>query len=166
MAGIILLLLLSYNLAIKKTIVLYSDCQEMNIKLDKIGEAPKKINTLKEKIAQYDELISKGDTSGNDLRQTLLEKTGDFCALNNITLKEFPASVSSKKNDYLIETNTIVLEGAFAGIVKFIYLLEQKTKIGKVVSVDFTSKFDLSAKKNKLLGKIYIQNIKKQKNEN
>jgi hypothetical protein len=164
--GIALSLLLSYSLAIKKTVKYYRDCCAMELNLDMIVEAPQNINELNKKITQIDELISTGDTSEDDFRQTLLEKTGNFCVMNNITLKEFPASVHTIKNDYQIETNTIVLEGTFISILKYIYMLEQKCKIGKVISADFSTKFDLSAKKNKLSCKIYLQNIKKQKNEN
>ena len=137
----------------------------MELKLDMIGEAPKKIKELKSEIARIDELVSTNDTSSSDFRQLLLERTGDYCGSNNITLKEFPASIYTVQNDYLIETNTIVLNGAFSNMLKYTYMLEQKCKIGKVVSADFSAKFDLALKKTILTEKIYVQNIKKKKDE-
>lgn len=163
--GIVFLLIISYLLAVKKTVLLFRECSSMQEKLESINEAPGNIQIIKNEILQIDGIISAGDSSGADFRQLLLEKAGDFCLTNNITLKEFPASVHEIKNDYSLETNTVVLEGSFVSLLKFTYLLEQKYKIGKVASVDFSTKYDLIAKKNKLTEKIYVQNIKKKKDE-
>ena len=137
----------------------------MKKKLETIGEAPAKMNELKRKMAELDNLINTNDTTVNDFRQMLLEKTADFCAIHHITLKDFPASVSIMQNDYLIETNILTLEGTFSSLLKFTYMLEQKIKIGKVISSDFSAKYDLASKKTKLTAKVYIQNIKRNTNE-
>jgi len=164
-AGILILFIISYQLAIKKTILLYSDCTELQLKLKTIDEAPESILKTKNKIKQVDGMISSGDSSGTNFREMLLEKAGDFCQENNISIKEFPASIEESKNDYNIETNVIVLEGSFQNLLKFTYNVEQKYKIGKVASVNFASKYDITAKKNKLTEKIYVQNIKKKNDE-
>jgi hypothetical protein len=159
------LLFISYVLAVKKTVMLFRDCSSMQTKLESINDAPKNIKQIKNEITQIDGMISANDSSGTDFRQLLLEKTGDFCLANNITLKEFPASIHEIKSDYSVETNTVVLEGSFISLLKFTYLLEQKYKIGKVASVDFSAKYNLTEKKNRLTEKIYVQNIKKRKDE-
>jgi hypothetical protein len=164
-AGILLLFIISYQFSIKKTVLLYQDCKEMQSKLKLIDEAPESINQIKNEIAQVDGMISSNDSSGTNFRELLLEKAGNFCLENNISIKEFPASVEENKNDYIIETNIIALEGSFQNLLKFTYNIEQKYKVGKVASVNFSSKYDIVAKKNKLTEKIYVQNIKKKNDE-
>lgn len=165
LAGMLILVVVSYQLAIKKTIRLRGECVQLEQKIEAASDAPGNIKGIQNEITGLDKLISSGDTSNSDFRQLLLERTGEFCTANDISLKEFPTSSQTVKDDYIVETNTIVLEGAFSPLLEYCKALEQEYKIGKVVSVEFSSKLDLTSKKNKLSLKVFIQNIKKEKNE-
>lgn len=159
--GVVILTFIIYNLSIKKTIILKKECKSFEEKLALVEYAPQKIALLEKELSKIEGIIGKSDTTCIDFQQILLEKTSNYCQENNIILKEFPKQIINEQQDYIIETNIVVLEGGFITLLKFLYLLEQKYNIGKVVSAGYNAFKDIKTKKYKLNLTIYVQNIKK-----
>jgi len=158
--GFALLLLISWQASIKKTLVLKSECSDMEQQLSMAENAPEKIAGIKNRIAEIETRIGSNQSMEVDFQDLLLEKVSGYCKLNNLVLKEFPQTHSFSQQDYLIETNTIVVEGGFIKLLKLVYSLENDFEIGKVVSVKFTTKEDFRSKQLCLSAIIYYQNIK------
>ncbi|MGZ4058661.1 MAG: hypothetical protein ACXVPU_06530, partial [Bacteroidia bacterium] len=91
----------------------------------------------------------------------LLELITGYCQVNNTVLREFPKTIIFEKGDILIETNRFVVQGSFQSLLNLIYTLEQKSKIGKVASVEYQIKKEIKDKKILLTASIFLQNIKK-----
>jgi hypothetical protein len=150
-----------YSLAIKKTISLYSLYSNQRDEMILVENAPVKMAKLNMDVKNISSFIGKEAFYSNDLRQNILDKASQFCENSNSALVEMPESVIFNKSGYNIVTNSIIIQGSFAELLNFIYLMEQKYLISKVISCRFYSIFDKKTNTNNLFLEIYLQNIDK-----
>lgn len=161
----ILLPFILYVFAIKKTVLAYNEFEKNSIQLDSITQVPVLYSKLKKELDFIDQQLGAQDIGHNYL-DSLIEAVTNYCQVNSIILKEFPKTNVIKKDNLIVETNKIVLEGDFISLLKFVYLLENKRNYGKVVSVYYQSKMDYRTNKFNLTSTVYLQNIKKTSDEN
>lgn len=131
-------------------------------KLEIAVNAPNLAQAIKTEINSIDSKIGAG---GTDKSQSLLELVSNYCQNNNLVLREFPEVLNSYKNDFNLSTQMFVIEGDFASLLQLVYTLEQKVKLGKVSSVDYTLRKNNTTKKMALTATVYLQNLKKTTNE-
>ncbi len=161
LAGTFLFSVLIYYFSIERTIELVKLCSNLEQQLLVAENAPKRLAELKMQLGQITVRLGNEGKFGGDVQQALLEQITHYCNENNLVLKEFPQPLVSREQDYIVETNIIVVEGGFSKLLKLIYQLEQVKKTGKVAAVYFKSKEDLKSKKLILTASLYLQNIKK-----
>ncbi len=152
-----MLLIIIYMLAIRKTIAVIGEHKSLSAKIELAADAPAQIQMIEAQLKEMEELVV--NDKPVDFEQMLLEKVTGFCQKNGLTLIEFPKTHISGYQNYEIYTNRIALEGSFKKMVEFIYEAEQKTKIGKVVSVQFKRTKDVRTKQLNLYAYIYFQNV-------
>lgn len=92
--------------------------------------------------------------------EEVLKQVSGFCQKNRLLVREIPPAVLHQETQYLIETNVVVVEGAFKDILGLIYDLEQISKTGRVASVSFEAGPDRKTRQYRLAAHIVIQNIK------
>ena len=161
LAGTLLLALVAWSFALKKTVVLAGDCEEMEAKAALAKSAPEQIVDLKVELSGIDRVLGESYENNEEFQQLLLDKVSDYCQRKKLVLKEFPQPEARLENDYLVETNRVVVEGRFESLLELVYELEQKERLGKVAGVQFLSKKELRTRKLQLTAAIYLQNIKK-----
>lgn len=161
-AGVILAAFLSYNLSFNKTISAIKDHYSLAEKMERLEDAPRKIQKIEHQMKQMEHLLVDNDSI--DIEQRLLEKATVFCQDNRITLMGFPKTKVSEYQNYMILTNEIVFEAPFKKSLQFIYESEQKDRIGKIASVQLVKKQDVKTKQQHLYSHILFQNIKLKKN--
>lgn len=160
--AILLLTIVGYNLAIKDTIMLSKECYQLQLKIKSIEIAPKKINLLKSELKKFEVFIQENDSiSIHSLRQKILDITANYCQNNTLTLIEFNQPITVEKNNFIIETNIITLQGGFHKLLLFVFNLEKKYSLGKVSSVKFSIFKDFKKNQDFLHATIYLQNIKR-----
>lgn len=160
--GGLLFAVIAYYAAIKKSVILYRQNKELYKKIEQIESAPRDIKALETELSKLDALIGKNDSTGNmNSRQLLLEKTTNYCQENEVILKEFSQPFIVIRDKYLIETNTLILNGRFSKLLNFVYLLEKTNQSEKVSSVRFSTYKDFITKETILTLAIYVQKIKK-----
>lgn len=157
LAALALLVVLMYAFAIKKTIAVIAEHNDLSKKIELAANAPQQIVSVEAQLRQMEQLVV--NENPLDFEQLLLEKVAGFCQKNGLTLIEFPKTTVSAYQDYQIFTNRIVLEGDFKTMVEFIYEAEQRYNIGKIVSVQFKRTKDMRSKRQYLYAYIYFQNI-------
>ncbi len=160
--GVIMAGFLSYNLSFDKTIIAIKDYYSLTDKMEKLKDAPQKIQRIEHQMKQMEHLLVDNDSV--DIEQRLLEKATEFCRNNQITLMGFPKTKVLEYQNYMILTNEIVLEAPFKESLQFIYDSEQKNRIGKIASVQLVKKQDVKTKQQHLYSHIFFQNIKLKKN--
>lgn len=158
--GVVLLIIVLYNFAFKKTILAYSDCKNAENQIAIAANAPMMVAQLKKQLLRIEETIGTNETN-NKSEQALLELVTNYCQSNSAVLNEFPKSTFANQGDLIIETNRFVIQGNFSTLIKLVYLLEQKEKMGQLASVHYQLKKDIITKKNALFVTIYLQKVKK-----
>ena len=162
-AGIIFLFIV-YILGIKRTLVKYEECSELEKKTNLAISARAELSLLEKKFSAMEERTE--NYAGKNVQQSLLGIVSKYCNENGVIVKDFSQPVISVSKDVTIETNWFVVEGSFTKALRLVYDLEQLNKLGRVASVDFALRKNYSTKSNSLTTTIYIQNIKKENNEN
>ena len=154
-----LFLVLVYQMALSKTWDLYAQNITLAEKLENIHESEKNKEVVEQKQQYLEQRISSFFIDSISHQDFLIETLTHYCHNNGILLQELPAMTSHQEGDFLVGTYKVVLEGNYKNLLKLVYLLEQKNKIGRVSSVSFIYKFDNKRKKNVLSMYLYIQNI-------
>lgn len=162
LTGGFVFLLIIYFGSIKKTIALYNSCSELKEQLTSIVDAPKQIAFYQKKQKETENKVGTISSQGNS-HEKILEKCGQYCLKNNLTLRDYPSSFEFKTQNYLIETSSIEIEGGFINLLKLLHNLELDKGLGLISSVSFEAIKDNESNKKVLFEKIYIQNIIKVK---
>ncbi|OFX36398.1 MAG: hypothetical protein A2X08_14930 [Bacteroidetes bacterium GWA2_32_17] len=163
--GVVVMLFLSYYLSFRKTINIYMECSEYKNQLKNIQTAPSEILNVEQQLASIERSVGMNPDTSTDFQKILLEKVSEYCQKNNVVLTEFPETIYFKNQDFEVETNQVVIEGNFIKILTLVYNLEQKFRLGKIVSLRFASQKDYKTGSIKLFATLYFQNFKKVRNE-
>ncbi|MBI5541222.1 MAG: hypothetical protein HY951_14245 [Bacteroidia bacterium] len=163
--GVVVMLFLSYYLSFRKTISSYSECQDYKSQLENIQTAPAEISNVEQQLATIERSVGMSPDTSTDFQKVLLEKVSSYCQQNNVVLTEFPQTIYFSNQDFEVETNQVVVEGSFVKILTLVYNLEQKFRLGKIVSLRFASQKDYKTGATKLFATLYFQNFKKARNE-
>ena len=161
----VLLVFIVYSLGVSKTIKAYHDYSDAKARMEMAQNAPLMAAQLERELILMDAKMGTTKAFKQNTAETLLNLITNYCQSNHAVLREFPRTTIDMQGDLTIETNQFVLEGNFATILKLIYNLEQKNKIGKVASVKYQLKKDFKTKEMVLTASVFIQNIKKTDHE-
>nr|WP_319570069.1 hypothetical protein [uncultured Draconibacterium sp.] len=159
-AVFIFTLLLSWKMAIKPSIDLYSNVKHQQDQLELLENAPQQIALLKRKLELVDQQIG---ASATDIKQEQIineisqyindRKQIDLCQLSPVHKQQ--------RENYIIQTFQLELEGRFTQLVQLLQFFEQKKSIGKIASTEFYIHNDRKNKTNKLRLRLYIQTFSK-----
>jgi len=159
LVGILLAILLSYELAIKKTLVLSAENKAQSLQLDSVKQGAIQINQIKTKLEKLKGQIGSQTSSNVDVHQEILNTCSKFCSNNNLLVREYPDKELIEVGNSKLEINKIVLEGSFHKALQLVYQCEKDKRLGRVVSVQFDKQKDVYAQKERLLTSIYLQNM-------
>lgn len=162
LTGALVFLLISWKLAIKKTVVLKNQVKTIQEQLLAAENAPQKIATYTSKLQLVESKIGNSISLDKNINQALLEKVSDYCKQNNIKFYELPKAHTINDGPFIIETNKVVLEGNYIKLLKLLYQLETEKRYGKIISAGFESIKDLRTSRTQLYLTVYLQNIRKE----
>lgn len=92
--------------------------------------------------------------------ERILYEVGTFADEHSMRIREYPPAMMYTEKAYVVELNTLVMEGRFKDAVALLYALEHNMNLGRVTSVSFDLEVDKRTKKESLLTSITIQNLK------
>ena len=153
-------LIISHNLAFKKTFRLKRECKEIEARLEQSKNAPQQITIIKSKLEHIDQKVGGKSIDQINLEELIIENISSFCKQNMLVLKEYPGIHNYKQQDYITETCRLTVEGSFIKLLKLAYGIEQNFSYGKVSSLNFYTEKNYRTKRVELLLEIYVQNIK------
>ena len=163
--GYVVFLFVVYQLAISKSIELFSQNSSLKEKLITAKESYKSKEELEKRKEKLDYHISSFFVDSLSHQEFLLETISTYCHQHHVLIKEIPAKTEYREDNFEVGTHKIVLEGDFIPLLKMVYLLEQKNKAGRLSSAFFSLKYDNKRKKEVLSLTLYIQNIQTYSNE-
>jgi len=156
-----LAVVLIYFLSIKKTITTYLSYSENFKQLELASNAPLMAGQMDKELLEINSKLGSQNVDGPNYSEKLLELVTRYCQDNNIVLREFPEINTAEKDDLLIETNRFTISGNYSALLKLVYILEQKNKLGKIAAVNYKTQKDFKTKETVLTATVYLQNIKK-----
>lgn len=165
LVGVVLLCAIGYWSAFGKTWQLWQENQRLKAQTQLTQNIDGQILHLEKSTNQLKSYYSPFKGQGYSHHEELLKQISGFCQKNKLLVREFPPAIVHGETQYLIETNEVVVEGAFKDIVKLIYDLEQVSKTGRVASVSFDAGPDRKTRQYRLAAHIIIQNIKPRADE-
>jgi hypothetical protein len=126
----------------------------------KAEQAPALIKSLREELTTMNSFMEAyvSDSAGDEDR--FVEVITNFCQKNNVTLKELPKVVETEEQKFTVQTRVVIAEGSYNDLLRLIYQLEKKEKVGRIVSTQFKSYTNNKTKKLTLSLTIYLQNLK------
>ena len=158
--GFVLFLIITYNLAFKKTFNLKRECRNIEARLEQSKNAPQQITMIKSKLEEIDRKVGGKSIDQINIEELIMEHISSFCKLNKLVLREYPGIHNYSQQDYTTETCKLTVEGSFLKLLRLAYGIEQNFSYGKVSSLNFYTEKNYRTKKEELLLEIYVQNIK------
>lgn len=155
--GFVLALLLVYSLTISNTIDLSKQVQQLEAQVEKLGDAPLQVQILRKRLGEIEERI--GNHSGTISQEEIFDELSVYCKRNNLTVREFPVPHELSKDDYLVQTYLVEIEGSFHNLARLVYYLEQETYLGKVAATKFLLKKDKRTREEYLSLTIFLQTV-------
>jgi hypothetical protein len=150
--GFFVAILICYQLAFSKTFELRSEYQELSKEELLFKNIPKQLSILKQKEQFYDSILSKNQLKSSSIQNNLLNTINNYAQNNNLKVVSFLEPHIHIQNEGLtIKIYQFTLEGDYNSILKVIYHLEQKTKFGEIINLQFEKK------KNFKTGNYYLQ---------
>lgn len=157
--------LMVYFLAIKKTMAVYAEFTENKSKMEKAANAPLLAAQLEKELMVMDSKIASQNNRQGNVDDAVLSLITTYCQNNHAVLLDFPETTYSEDGNLSIETRQFMIGGDFFTLINLVYLLEQKYNLGKLVAVNYQLKKDFKTKEMQLTATISLQNIKKKNHE-
>jgi len=149
--GSILMLFICYKLGISKTIEQRKAFNTLTQEQILFENIPKRMAVLNQKKHYYDSILGAYQLKGTSIQNNLIKTINTFSDDKNITVVGFEEPHIEEKEDITIKTYRFTLKGEFNALLGLTYELEQNTKFGEVISLDFEKK------KNHRTGRFYLQ---------
>ncbi|MEO1010897.1 MAG: hypothetical protein AAFX53_06290 [Bacteroidota bacterium] len=158
--GIVLLLFVSYKLAISKTFLLQSESKSLEAQVVQFQDMPKQLSLLNQKEQYYDSILRHMNLMDTSVQNNLLRILNKQAHKNKVKVMDFnkPHVLQIGENDYF--TFSFDLNGNYTDILKVIHTIEQKGSFGEIVHTNFEKKKDYRTGKYSLGATVLIQQVK------
>lgn len=157
LGSFIVLLVLSYQLAIKKTLVLREVYVDGLEQVERATDIPTELATLAKKETyldgQFQQLNLGSSSVQNDLLKFLNSHTGD----HGVKIMDFGAPHLTQDGNTTYKSYIFTLEGNFKGILHVAHALENQGNFGAISHMAFTKEKDHRTKKTFLQATIHLE---------
>lgn len=159
-AGIGILLFVSYQFAINKTLVLRKESKRLNSEVEKFKDIPHKLSLLNQKNAHYDSILGKMDLVDTSIQNNLLRTITQEGVKTNTQVMEFKQPHLYQVGDNSLYTYSFNLSGNYKNILRVVHMVEQKGNFGEIVHLDFQKKKNYKTNKYSLGATVFVQQTK------
>lgn len=149
--GFVMIVIMAYKYAISNTLQLHNDYKSLKKDADIYNNLPLQLAALKQKEKYYDSLLIKYQLNGNSVQNSMLSTINAYAEKHNLKIVSFLEPHQIIEQDLIINTYKFTLEGGYNAIVNLLHQLEQKTKFGEIINLNFEKK------KNYRSGTYYLQ---------
>ncbi|WP_040278305.1 hypothetical protein [Psychroserpens damuponensis] len=147
----VLLLIIAYKFSFSNTIEAKNDYNLLAQETSAFDNMPMQLAILKQKEKYYDSLLTIYKLKDNSIQNSLLKTINSYADAKNIKISNFIEPHQIEQGDSKINTYQFTLEGDYNTIITLIHQLEQNTKFGEVINLNFEKK------KNYKTGRFYLE---------
>ena len=139
--GMLLLLWIAYHFSFSNTLGLKKQYYSLKKEQELFINVPQKLTQLKQQNSYYDSILqSKQISTESSFQNYLLKTITAFADTTTIKVVTFKNPRSFKTDKAIVNTFSFTVNGSFSKITQLIYELEQQSKLGKIISVQFEKK--------------------------
>lgn len=162
-ASFILVLFLSYKLAIKNTVDYYNQYNIQKELLNNSNNSPKILSTLLAREKQLNQWLSKNDIKSSSYQSELLKLLNNYCSSNSLKITDFkePHIITEKQTE--ISSYVFSVEGNFNTTLGLINKIENNANLGLIKHFTTEKKMNYKTNEEFVVTNIIIQksNLKK-----
>lgn len=158
--GIILMVLVSYQLAIKNTVQTYRAYKEHQKEKELVANIPKQLALLTQKERVLNKKLQEQNVEGSSVQSNLLKFLNRQAQLNSVKVIAFNAPHSVTEETKILETYIFDLEGNYTDILKTINALENNGSFGAVVHLQIEKLQNYRSKRTYLQAKIFLEQVR------
>ena len=156
-AGSIAILLLSYRLAIHKTIMAREEYGINMEKKESISNLPFQLSMLGQKEKVLDGQLDALDASGSSAQNNLLNFLNREAAKNKVKVIDYNTPHVVDGENGSVQTSIFLLEGGYTDILKVLNALENKGTFGVINHVVFENKKSHRSKSTFLQTQVFLE---------
>jgi len=142
---------MAYKYAIANTLQLKSEYKTLQQDALVFDNMPLQLSSLKQREHYYDSLLTKYQLGESSMQNSMLNAINNFADMHQLKVVDFIEPHRIEQNDLTVNTYQFTLEGNYNAILSLIYQLEQYTKFGEIINLNFKKQ------KNYKTGKYYLQ---------
>lgn len=149
--GFLFTVVIAYKFAIANTWQLKSEYNTLQQEAVVFDNMPQQLSSLKQREKYYDSLLTKYQLGESSIQNSMLKTINTFAEANKLKVVDFIEPHKIAQNDLTVNTYQFTLEGDYNAIITLIHQLEQHTKFGEIINLNFKKL------KNYKTGKVYLQ---------
>ena len=149
--GFLLVVIIAYKFAIANTLQLKNEYKVLKQEAVVFDNMPQQLSSLKQREKYYDSLLTKYQLGESSMQNSMLKSINTFADANQLKVIDFIKPHKIIKNDLTINTYQFTLQGDYNAIIALIHQLEQQTKFGEIINLNFKKQ------KNYKTGRFYLQ---------
>lgn len=153
--GVLLLLLLSFQLAFRKSMEQRKRLRVLQTQITQMRTAPAAIERLQRQNAA---LQLPGQLARYD-REVLFGLVASLCREHDLLLRAFPPPQAENHDRLRLVVSEIQLEGAYQDMLRLAFALERTHGAGQLAGASFHLQQDPLTRRKSLNGTIYLQNV-------
>jgi hypothetical protein len=159
--GLILALFIVYQFAIKNTIALIREKNNLSTSFKQRQNEPITYKTLKLELMMLNNQLGYNSDIDTIEKMNFLEQIAAVSRETNVILKDFPEpNKQDKEGGFLIEVTRITLSGNYINLLRALDAIEKSSVAGRISSADFSIALDKEKRKQLLLN-MYWKKISK-----
>nr|WP_295929051.1 hypothetical protein [uncultured Dyadobacter sp.] len=151
----VLMALLSYLLAVRRTLAI----RQSVIEMETMMKGKHHVKSLQERLVMLGAQLNSDDHGGSEAEQ-LMENVSNLCQKKHVRLHSFPSPEVTQTAHMDVATSRFVVGGDYRNLLELLFELEKSKMTGKAVSVSFASQKALPGKQSGLELTVFWQNIR------
>ena len=155
--GFLVVLYLSYSLAISKTIFYYNQYQSQKEQINNIENSPKMLLLLKIKEKQVDKWLLLNNSSSNSFQNDFLKELTTYSENHNLKIIDFVEPHKFSDKELTVSSYSFALEGSFNAILKLVNFIENKGNLGTIKHINSIKNTNFKTNQDYLTTTIIIQ---------
>lgn len=158
--GIILMVMISYQFAIKNTMETYGAYIQNQKEKELVGNVPKQLALLTQKERVLNKKLQEQNVEGSSVQSNLLKFLNRQAQLNSVNVIAFNAPHSVTEETKILDTYIFDLEGNYTDILKTINALENSGAFGAVVHLQIEKLKNYRSKRTYLQATVFLEQVK------
>ena len=157
--GVIVMSLLGYFLAVKKSLLLKEEYQALSQRDELAQNVGVRLSILSEKEKNLDSEFNQLNLGATSLQNNLLRVLNEHGMEHGVKMIEFNAPHIVQINETESKTHIFTLDGSYNAILKAIHSLEMQGSFGRITHVDLKKKKDYRNGRSNLQAKVFLEQV-------